>query len=304
MAAARLEAVAARQWAALLVGVAALSWAAPLIRLAEAPSLTVAALRPAAAALPLLAAAAIWRRRELLALRPREAAPLALGGLALAAHFAFWVAAVQQTSVVASTAMMTTQPLFAGLGAWLALGERLTRPLLLGVAISALGALLLAGADYGEGASLRGDLFAALGAAFAGVYFVAGRQARARVSNLGYAAAVNAVAAAALLIALAASGGSPAGHGTRAYACIALLALVPQLIGHGSLTWALGTLPAVVVAVAVLGEPVGATAIGAAILGERPEPAELLGAAVLLAGVFVALRGRLGVRRGGGAGAR
>ena len=48
---------------------------------------------------------------------------------------------------------------------------------------------------------------------------------------------------------------------------------------------------------AVLGEPVGATAIGATLLGERPTLLEALGAALLLVGVYVALRGGLNLVR-------
>ena len=280
-----------REWLALLVGVAAVSWAAPLIRLAEAPALTIAALRLTFAAIPFLVVAVLLRRSELRALRRSDLAVLALAGLCLGAHFGFWVASVQDTSLVASTAIVATQPLFAGIGGWLLLGERLTRPLMLGIAIAAAGALLLAAGDLGEGTSLRGDLFAAVGAAFVAAYFLAGRRARARLSNVSYAAIVNSVGACALLLTLTLSGGSTTGHGGEAYVFIVLLALVPQLIGHGSLTWALGSLPAVVVTVAALGEPVGAAAIGATLLDEPPTLLELIGAAVLLSGVYVALRG-------------
>ena len=297
-----------REWLALLVGVAAVSWAAPLIRLAEAPALTIAALRLTFAAIPFLVVAVLLRRSELRALRRSDLAVLALAGLCLGAHFGFWVASVQDTSLVASTAIVATQPLFAGIGGWLLLGERLTRPLMFGIAIAAAGALLLAAGDFGEGTSLRGDLFAAVGAAFVAAYFVAGRRARARLSNVSYAAIVNSVGACALLLTLTLSGGSTTGHGGEAYVFIVLLALVPQLIGHGSLTWALGSLPAVVVTVAALGEPVGAAAIGATLLDEPPTLLELIGAAVLLSGVYVALRGGPGVplgaaSQGGGEGA-
>ena len=297
-----------REWLALLVGVAAVSWAAPLIRLAEAPALTIAALRLTFAAIPFLVVAVLLRRSELRALRRSDLAVLALAGLCLGAHFGFWVASVQDTSLVASTAIVATQPLFAGIGGWLLLGERLTRPLMLGIAIAAAGALLLAAGDFGEGTSLRGDLFAAVGAAFVAAYFLAGRRARARLSNVSYAAIVNSVGACALLLTLTLSGGSTTGHGGEAYVFIVLLALVPQLIGHGSLTWALGSLPAVVVTVAALGEPIGAAAIGATLLDEPPTLLELIGAAVLLSGVYVALRGGPGVplgaaAQGGGEGA-
>ena len=296
---AALAPVRGREWIALAVGVAAMSWAAPLIRLTEAPSLTVAALRMAFAAAPLLIAARLLRPGELPSLRRGEAAALAVAGLALAAHFAFWVAGAQRTSVVASTAIVSTQPLFVGFGAWALLGERPPRALAAGSAVALAGALLMAGDDLADARSLRGDAFSLLGAVFAAAYLIAGRRVRARVSNLSYAAAVNALAALALLAALAASPDGAGGHPRAAYLLIALLALVPQLIGHGSLTWALGALPAAVVAAAILGEPAGATLIGAGLLGEWPTPLEWLGAALLLAGVAVALRGSARARADG-----
>ncbi|MYE45673.1 MAG: DMT family transporter [Chloroflexi bacterium] len=292
-----LERVASHEWIVLLVGVAALSWAAPLIRLADSPPLVVASLRMTFAALPLLALSGLRRREELSLLARRDVGLLMLAGLALAAHFGFWVASLQDTSIAASTAIVATQPLIVGLGAWLWLRERPTSALFLAIAIAGLGALLLAGSDLGDGVSLRGDAFAALGAVFASIYLIAGRRVRAKLSNVSYAALVNAIAALALLAALAANGESLLGWGAEAYIFIVLLALVPQLIGHGSLTWALGSLPAAVVAVAVLGEPVGATAIGATLLDETPTLLEALGCALLLAGVYVALRGGLSLVR-------
>lgn len=292
-----LERVASHEWIVLLLGVAALSWAAPLIRLADAPPLVVASLRMTFAALPLLALSGLRRREELSLLGRRDVGLLLLAGLALAAHFGFWVASLQDTSIAASTAIVATQPLIVGLGAWLWLRERPTSALFLAIAIAGLGALLLAGSDLGDGVSLRGDAFAALGAVCASIYLVAGRRIRARLSNVSYFALANASAAIVLLLALAASGESLLGWGAEAYIFIVLLALVPQLIGHGSLTWALGSLPAAVVAVAVLGEPVGATAIGATLLDERPTLLEALGCALLLAGVYVALRGGLSLVR-------
>ena len=251
--------MSARHWLVLAVGVVAVSWAAPLIRLAEAPAIVVAALRLSAAAPPVLGVA-LWRRRqELRAVTRADALVLTLAGLALAGHFAFWVASVQRTSVVTSVVLVTTQPLFVALGARLFLGERLARPVVMAIAIALVGALLLVAADSGDRGSLAGDLFALVGAVLASAYLVAGRRVRASLSNLSYVAGVNAVAAVALLAALAVSGEAARGQPRDAYLYILLLALVPQLIGHSAFTWALGSLPAVIVAIAILGEPVGAT---------------------------------------------
>jgi len=69
-----------------------------------------------------------------------------------------------------------------------------------------------------------------------------------------------------------------------------LLALVPQLIGHSSLNWAVRYLPAHIVTVALLGEPVLSTVLAIPILGERPGLLLVMGGAITLFGVYLALR--------------
>lgn len=272
------------------MGVAAVSWAAPLIRLAEAPALTIAALRLTIASVPLGGALLLRRRDELRALARTDALLLLLAGFALALHFAFWVASVQRTSIVASVVLVATQPLFVGLGAWVALGERPSRALLVGLAIATAGMLLLVGADLGDRGSLTGDALAIAGAVFASVYLVIGRGVRHRVSNLAFVGIVDIAAAVVLLGMLLIEGSAVRGLPREAYLYILALALVPQLIGHSALTWALGYVPAALVAVAILGEPAGATAIAAVVVGERPTLLQWAGALVVLAGVYVALR--------------
>ena len=71
---------------------------------------------------------------------------------------------------------------------------------------------------------------------------------------------------------------------------IALLALVPQLLGHTSFNWALRWLPASLVAVALLGEPIGSSALAFVLLREVPGPVTLAGAALILAGIAVVAR--------------
>jgi drug/metabolite transporter (DMT)-like permease len=63
---------------------------------------------------------------------------------------------------------------------------------------------------------------------------------------------------------------------------------VPQLLGHSSFNWALRYLPASFVAIALLGEPVGSTALAYGLLHEVPTSLKLAGAALILAGIAVA----------------
>jgi drug/metabolite transporter (DMT)-like permease len=72
------------------------------------------------------------------------------------------------------------------------------------------------------------------------------------------------------------------------------LALGPMLIGHTGMNWALKFLPAYVVNLTVLGEPVGATMLGAIIPSIRQVPtiSTLVGGAIVLAGVIIASAAR------------
>lgn len=281
--------MSASQVLALVVGMLAVSWAAPLIRLADAPAEVIATLRLVIAAPPVAVAALLWRRPELSRIPPREVALAGVAGAALAAHFLAWVSSVQQTSVIASAVLVTTQPVFAALGGWLLFREPPSRGALAGVGVAAVGAVLLAGADLGDANSLGGDALALLGAVFAAAYFLVGRHLRRTWSNLTYVGLVYPMAAAVLLSVAAFRGTALTTAPSEAYLYIALLALVPQLIGHTSLNWALGSLTTVAVAIAVLGEPVGATLLAATLLDEPPTLVQLGGAVVVLAGVVVGL---------------
>jgi len=276
----------------LSAGVLAVSWAAILVRLAAAPALSVAAWRLLVAGLPALAWA-LWRHRgEWRALPARERWLAAGAGLALAAHFATWIGSLQLTSVAASVALVTTQPVWVALlsAAWL--GERVSRRTALGIALSLAGGLLVAGADLRSSPrALAGDALAVAGAVFAALYFVAGRRVRASLSLGGYVGAVYPVAAAALLAAAALSGAPLSGFSRSTWLALLLLGLVPQLLGHSLLNWSLRWLPAPLVAVAILAEPLVSTLLAIPVLGELPGPGVAAGGLLTLAGVYLAASG-------------
>jgi drug/metabolite transporter (DMT)-like permease len=280
-----------RHLLALGVGVLAISFAAPLIRLAEAPAFTIAAVRLTLAAPPMFAIAlATGGQRQWRELSRRDWLLLALSSAALAAHFAFWVASLQRTSVVASVALVTMQPLFVALGGWAVLRERIRRGTLVGIAVATAGAFLLVLPHAGDRGTLEGDAFALIGGVMSGCYLLAGRGARRGLSTAAYTGAVYPATAVLLMGALVLTATPLTGHSREAYVAMALLALVPQLVGHNALNWALGSLPAAVVAIAILGEPIGAAIIAVPLLDEVPRAIEVAGGAVVLLGVYLALR--------------
>ncbi len=274
----------------LTVGVLAVSTAAIMIREADAPALSTAALRLVFASAPALALLPLRGRRELPALGRGGIGWALLSGLCLALHFVVWIGSLELTSVASSVVFVTTSPLFvAGLSA--ARGEPPARGMWLAIAICLVGGLLIGGADLARGgAALWGDLLALAGAFFVAGYFEIGRGLRASISLTTYTGLVYPAAALFTLVIAVTARQPLSGFNQKTYLLLVLLALVPQLIGHSSLNWALRYLSAPFVAIAVLGEPVVSTLLAVFLLSETPGPLAIVGSLVLLAGVWLALR--------------
>jgi drug/metabolite transporter (DMT)-like permease len=274
------------------VGVVAVSSAAPIIRLAAAPALTVAAWRLALAALVALPIAAVRAWGEWRTWPPRTGRLLALSGVCLGVHFALWIRSLDLTTVASSVLFVTTTPIWTGIASHLLLGERLAARQGVGILVAIAGSALVGGADLGPARhALLGDGLAIAGSWAVSAYFLVGRAVRPHVSLAAYVGVTYAVAAATLVLLAGLFGAPLLGISPRTLACVVALAAGPQLLGHSSFNWALRHLPAAVVTVVILAEPIGATLLAAAFLGERPSPLQALGGAVLLAGIALAAGG-------------
>jgi drug/metabolite transporter (DMT)-like permease len=283
-----------QRWQAYVVlgiGVSAVSWAAILVREAQAPALVIAAYRLVLAALPVGALALYQQRRKPEPVSRATIGPLVLSGALLAAHFGFWIASLQRTSVVTAVVLMAMQPLIVGLFSPLLLREPVARRIWFALAVALAGTATMTVAHIEEGlGTITGDLFAVLGGFFAACYLMVGRSMRPGTSWLRYVGVVYPVAAIVLFASVLIARDPLTGYSTKTLVMIALMALGPQLIGHSSINWALGFLPVMIVAMSILVEPVGATILAALILNERPSPAEMAGGVLVLIGVYLALR--------------
>lgn len=280
--------------AALLLAILAISTGAPFVRLAQpAPALTVAALRVCLAAIVFLAIGrdAVARVRALPAVERRW---VGAAGLLFGAHLGLWITSLYFTSTAASVALVATSPVFAAVFGLL-LGDRVRPREWLGIAIAGAGCALLAGGDWRAGGlAVLGDALSVLAAACAAAYLVVGRRLRAAMPLAPYLALVNGVAGAGLLVAAVGSGAPLIGLPALSYVGIAGGALVASLGGHTLLNWAVRRTPTHLVALCVLGEPVGSSLLTWAIFGERPPAHAVVGGAVILVGIGVGFAGRRG----------
>jgi len=276
------------------IGILAMSSASILIRMAQAegvPSLSIAAWRLALASLVLLPYAAVTRRDEVRSLTRREWLLVALSGVFLGLHFATWIGSLSMTSVASSVVLVSMGPLFVALGSRLFLGERLSAPMAVGIAVAAGGSALIGWADRSaDQDKLVGDLLALTGAVMVAGYLMIGRRVRARRSLVVYIALVYGAAMLTLLLIVWAAGMPMGGFTPQAYGWMLALALIPQLIGHSTLNWALRHLSAAFVAAATLAEPIASSILAYLLLRERITLSVVLGGVLILVGVYVASR--------------
>jgi drug/metabolite transporter (DMT)-like permease len=69
------------------------------------------------------------------------------------------------------------------------------------------------------------------------------------------------------------------------------MGLVSQIMGHSSYNWALKHVSAGLVAVALLGEPLGATFLAWLLFQETLTLAKVVGGGAILAGIVLAVKG-------------
>lgn len=272
--------------ATLIGGVAAISTSAVLIRLAEAPAPVIAFYRMFFATL-FFAPLALKQSKEN-RLSKHQLFLALTAGTFLAFHFILWMNSLEHTSVASSVVLVTTQPLWVFLISVLFLQEKPSGLMWLGLLVALFGSIMVTFTQSGDEASrLLGNLLAVGGAIMMAIYFVVGRRLRQGLPLGLYSAMVYGSAAVVLALFMWVTGLSWGGYTSQTWVIFLALALIPTVLGHNSLNWALKYLPATMVSVVILGEPLGASVLAILVLSEIPSLLEVLGSLVTLVGIFL-----------------
>ena len=278
---------------ALGVGVLSLGFAAIFVRWANAPG-SVASFYRLAIAVGILAWPYYRRRAKSTQRVPRRGLQLALvGGLFFAGDLAFWATGVVLSGATNPTLLLNTAPLWVGLGALLLFQERLNTAFWIGLLLAMSGALVVLGLDSLRAMSLGlGTLFGLLGGIFHAGYFLTTQRGREFLDSITYfwLAAVSSTLG--LLVVSLVLGYPLTGYSLFTYLNFLALGLIPQILGHFSINYALGYLPASVVSPTLLGQPVVTAILAWVLLGERLSAFEIFGGVLVLTGVYAVHRSR------------
>lgn len=291
---------AGRPVAAVLAGAGCIAVSATIVRLAGTTA-GLAAFFRCAFAVPMLWALMLADRKRTGRRRlPRRGRWLArFAGVSLAIDLVLWSHTIDAVGAGLATVLGNLQVLFVALIAWIVLGERPARSLLVALPLMLSGVVLIGGVfgsgAYGSNPAL-GVLFGIGTSVFYAGYILVLRTA-GRTTGGGdagtvaplYEATVGAAVGAGVLAVVL--GDVPHTVPWPALGWLVLLALSSQVIGWLLISRSLSALPAALTSTLLLVQPAGAVVLGGLVFGENPSGQQLCGVAILLAGVLVAAVG-------------
>ena len=279
----------------LLAGIISISFASIFIKLCDdVPAIMIATYRLSIASV-ILCVYYTLRGHSFTKIDKIDLLLALLGGLFLSFHFITWISSLKYTSVASSVVLVATNPIFVGVLSYFLLKEKQHLVLVIGIVLCFMGSIMIAIGDSGLGGAISigkqaliGDILALLGAFMASGYLIVGSKARERLDITTYVTLVFTISALFLLLTSFMSRIPFFGYKPSSYLFMVLLAVVPQLIGHTSINWALKHLKTSMVAISILGEPVGATILAYIIFRESVGAIQLVGIALIFAAILIA----------------
>jgi drug/metabolite transporter (DMT)-like permease len=224
----------------------------------------------------------------------------ALGGLFFAGDVGMYNVAVLHTTAGGATLLGNNAPVFVGLLTWIITRKAPPRAFWMVLAVASAGAILIMRVDAKrEGLELSGDLLAFGTSICFALYLMVTERLRDRCDSATLLMLSSTASAAALLPVVLFTHTPLHIPGGSSLAAVLGLALVCQVIGYFSLTYALGHLPATITSVLLLAVAPVSAILAFFLFGERMTPLQLVGGALVLLGVWLAgrLRELSGCRR-------
>lgn len=274
-------------YAALALGIAALSLSAMFVRWADAPGAMTGFYRLLISTILMFPLFVRQQTRREKIDRKFLLFPI-IGGVFTALDFTLWNTSVQYTTAANATLLGNTSPLWVALIALVLFREKLRGSFWIGLALALTGAMLVVGSNFLQNPTLGfGDLLASTAAIFYALYQLTTQRGRKHIDPFRYTWLVGVSATVCMFVINFVWGNSFTGYSAQTWLVFLATAVVSQMIGYLSISYALGHLPASVVAPTLIGQPILTAILAIPLLGEIPAPVQWLGGAVALAGIYI-----------------
>jgi len=264
------------------------------------PSLVIVLVRLWLVSVGLLPVIWLRFRAELFALTRRQAFLSGFAGFWLALNLLLLFVSLEYTSVMMTSVLRRTTPMWIVLPEILIFGVVFSRRFWLSLALTLVGVTLVGfgGLSAIEAGSdpLLGGALALIGSFCFGAYILIGRQLNNVIPPLLYSFLVFFSAALVISVFVAASGTPVTGYSASGYLWILIVTILAQVIGHIFMNLSLQFFTATAMAIILQIAVVGSALIALFLFGEIPSAAQILGSALVIYGVIVASIERTGAR--------
>jgi drug/metabolite transporter (DMT)-like permease len=276
-----------KAYIALFLGIVALSLTAMFVRWADAPGTISGFYRLFFSSLILIPVMVIRGKNKFQITRSNIFYPV-LGGIFTAFDFAFWNTSVFYTTASNSTLLGNTAPIWIGLVTIFVFRKKVPIGFWIGLFLALLGAGMVLGNDLMIHTYLGiGDLMAITAGFFYAGYLLTTQFGRRSMDPLSYMVVMVISASLFTLIINVFLGVPLFGYSTQSWIVFAIMAVVSQILGYVSITFALGRLPASLVSPTMIAQPILTTILAVPLLNELPQLFQIIGGLIAIAGIFL-----------------
>jgi drug/metabolite transporter (DMT)-like permease len=242
--------------------------------------------------LPILALVGWYEHRRYGALPSRAVWLAVIAGVFFAGDLLAWHHAVDAVGAGLATVLGNLQVIVVGLIAWVVLKERPPRPVLLALPIVLVGVVLISGVvgtgAYGVDPPLGVSLGIFTAISYAGYLLIIRRGSNDLRRPAGPVAISTASTAVVAVVVGALLGELDPIPAWPSHGWLALLGVTSQSIGYLVISISLPRLPAALVSIILLAQPVATVILARILLAEAPSIEQLLGVTLVVGGIAVA----------------
>lgn len=272
-------------YAMLVFGILCISWSAILVKIADISGLSSGFYRMFFGAMVLLPFWLIYRK-PINSIRGLKVAILC--GVLFALDIALWNTSIMLSKASVSTLLANLAPVWVGLGAIFLLKEKPRNIFWIGTVISLLGVVIIVGYEALFSSKINmGNILAIAASMFYGAYLLTVRKGRNSMDTFNFTMVSMIASVVVLAILMLVRGESFGNYEANTWWALLALGVVPQVLGWLAINQALGHIKPTIASVSLLSQTVFTALFSIPILGELLSWQEIVGAAIVLGGVYL-----------------
>ena len=214
-----------------------------------------------------------------------------IAGIFLGIHFALFFGAIKLTTIANATFLGTLAPLITFFIEKFILKRNHAPTVIFGLGLAICGAIIIVGNRFDFSSNYTiGNLLAVACSIFLGMAFIISENVRKEVGTISYSRTLFSTASVTLFIIAFLMGTALTGFSSYEFGGLLLLGIIPTILGHGSMYYAIRYVSPTVVASTPMGEPILASIMAWFLFQESVGFATLIGGSITLIGLFILTR--------------